>query len=163
MTRKNAVLIGVTALTICITGAAYAGQGRFARQGPGQGRGQGFGPCQTQYQGLTPEKQAVVDNLRKKHWEKVLGLRQDAQARKAMLDALLLDPKADKTKVNETVKALNQAQGKMLEAQVAHRMKMAEQTGVRMPMDRGFRGHGHGPGAMRGCGSGPGPGQRLNN
>jgi len=169
MTRKNTIIIAVAALAICITSAfAYAGQGRFG-QGPGQGNGQGFGPCQAVYGDLTPEKQAVVDNLRKEHQQKVFGLRQDMQAKRTMLNALLLDPKADKAKINATTKELNQAKAKMLEERVAHKLKMAKETGVRTPMGRGFhagRGgakHGRGPGAMRACGYGPGPGRCLQN
>jgi len=160
MTRKNTTLIAVAALTICMISAfAYAGQGRFG-QGPKQGNGQGFGPCQTAYKDLTPEKRAVVDNLRKEHQQKIFGLRQDVRSKQAMLDALLLAPKTDEAKINKTTKELNQAQSKMFEEQVAHKLKMAEETGVRTPMGRGFhagRGHGpkHGPGAMRAC-NGPG-------
>ncbi|MDY7002161.1 MAG: periplasmic heavy metal sensor [Thermodesulfobacteriota bacterium] len=172
MTRKNTILIAAAALTICMISAfAYAGQGRGqgpgqnigqsqkANIGPGQRHGgQGFGPCQAVYKDLTPEKRAVVDNLRKEHQKKVFGLRQDVQAKQAMLDALLLDPKTDEAKINKTTKELNQAQAKMLEERVAHKLKMAKETGVRMPMGHGFNaGRGHGPkhSPKHSCGSGP--------
>ena len=161
MTRKNAILIAVAALVICMAGGlAYAGRGHAAWQDAGLKNRKGFGACQTLYKGLSPEKQIIVDGLRNEHREKIFGLRRDVQAKRATLKALLLAPDADKTKINESVKELNQARGKMLEERVAHRLKMAEETGMRIPMGRGFR-RGRVCGAM--CGVGRAPDQRLKN
>lgn len=96
------------------------------------------------YAQLTPEKQAAVAAIDKAYAAKAADIRQRMWAKNAEMEAVLAQPKADRKKAAALSKDLAALQGEMQDAMIDRRIKIAEETGITMPMGKGMMGPRHG-------------------
>ncbi len=83
-----------------------------------------------QLKNLTPDQRATVMKTFKAGREKARTIRQQLHAKRAMLNALLLQKNSDKTKVNTTVDEISALQKQLLQTTVDTRMKISKDSGV---------------------------------
>jgi len=90
------------------------------------------------YAQLTPEKQAAVASIDQAFAAKQADIRQRMWAKNAEMEAVLAQPKADRTKAATLSKDLAALQGEMQDAMIDRRIRIAEETGVTMPLGKGM-------------------------
>lgn len=135
---------------------------------PAMARGHGGGPggyggpggCPGAMTQLSPEQQAAYQKLVQEHVAKIAPVRAALQVKKAELNAVTIDPKADQSKIAGLAKEIGTLKGQLAEEGATFRAKLVKEFG---PLGMGGcggpggmgRGMGRGPGYGPGCGSGP--------
>ena len=144
--KKTMIALGLLALVL--TGVSYVFAGA-----PGFGPGNGPGNCPG-YRGvtnLTSEQQAQLQDLRQKHRNEAVPLRDQMFNLRQELRALWADPKADPQVITAKEKELNVLRNQMRENAVQFKLEARsfltpEQiSSFASGCGRGGRGHGRGP------------------
>ncbi len=124
--------------------AAAHDMGQMKGQGGMMGGQGGMMGNMNPYAQLTPEKQAAAAAIDKAFAAKAADIRQRMWAKNAEMEAVLAQPKADRKKAAALSKDLAALQGEMQDAMIDRRIKIAEETGITMPMGKGMMGPGMG-------------------
>ena len=132
----------------------------MARGHGGPGGYGGPGGCPGGCTQLSPEQQAAYQKLVQEHVAKIAPVRAALQVKKAELNAVTIDPKADQSKIAGLAKEIGTLKGQLAEEGATFRAKLVKEFG---PLGMGGcggpggmgRGMGRGPGYGPGCGSGP--------
>ncbi len=111
-------MITTVALAQPMAPPAKAGMGRM-----GMGPRTGFGPeAMMEQLGLSEEQQAKLQELRLKHQQQQVVLRGEIDAAEARLEALLLDPEAQRKEVLKAGSVVSELRSKLQAQRLAHRM-----------------------------------------
>ncbi|GAB6177412.1 hypothetical protein JCM16814_23030 [Desulfobaculum senezii] len=151
MTKKNTTIAAFVAVAVLTLAAvAYAGPHHGQMRGQMGGHGWGQGYCGQGYQALSPEQQQKADAIAQQFYQDTKPLREQMYAKRAELEALLASPNADQSRIDAVTKDIANLRSQLFEKRVKFRQQMGNETGIRMPMGRGY---GHG-GYHRGGGGG---------
>ncbi|MEF3697422.1 periplasmic heavy metal sensor [Desulfolutivibrio sp.] len=148
----------MTALLVLAASLPALARGPGGPGGPG-GYG-GPGGCPGAMSQLPPEQQAAYQKLVQEHVAKIAPIRAALQVKKAELNVVTLDPKADQAKIAGLAKEIGAIKGQMAEEGATFRVKMIKEFGTMAMGGCGGpgMGGGRGPGMGRGPGNGPGCG-----
>jgi|GEM_PF-1459283 len=154
----NARFFKMTLLTgLLVLAAALPALARGHGGGPG-GPG-GPGGCPGMMDQLTPEQQAAFQKSVQEHIAKVAPLQAALQVKKAELNAVTIDPKADQAKIAGLAKEIGTLKGQLAEEGATFKVKLVKEFG---PMAMGgCGGPGRGMGGCMGGGMGGGPGRGM--
>lgn len=109
---------------------------------PAMGMGMMGGMMGSPYASLPPEKQEAVKAIDQTFQKKLTELKQKMWAKNAELEAALSQSKPDRKKAEALNKELGALHTEMQQAMIDRRLKIAEETGISMPM--GMMGQGMG-------------------
>lgn len=140
------------ALALAIMAAPLAAEARpFGPCGPGNYGNPGF--ARQQMQQLPPEKLDQLRALQLEHRKAVQPLRDQLWTKRALLEALSGNPKADPKELRELVAEMAELRAKLREVRLEFSLKMQNETGYDGPCPAfGMWDNDHGPGRHGGYG-----------
>jgi Spy/CpxP family protein refolding chaperone len=141
---KMTLMTGLLVLAAALPAMARGHGGPVGYGGPGG--------CAGAMAQLSPEQQASYQKLVQEHVAKIAPIRAALQVKKAELNAVTIDPKADQSKIAGLAKEIGNLKGQMAEEGATFRAKLTKEFG---PLAMG--GCGGGMGGMGGPGRGMGP------
>jgi Spy/CpxP family protein refolding chaperone len=152
--KKRMVAAGLIVMVALGVSYVFAGGPGSGPRAGGYGPGNGPGNCGS-FMGvtdLTPEQQAKLQDLRKKHHEEMAPLREKMFSLRQDLQTLWADPKADPQVIQNKEKEMDTLRSQMREMAVQFKMEarsnltpeqIASSSGS--GCGRGGRGYGRGP------------------
>lgn len=148
----------LAATLLCMTIFAATAQTGFAQTKPQSSNGCGGKSVQELFAALPREKQETAQKLFTDYSAAIQALVGKEQEARAALDAVLTDTAATAQAVEQKTRELIERQEHIVRERVAFRMRLAAETGIRLPFQMSGAGvsfHGSGCG-----GEGDGPGNR---
>ena len=92
-----------------------------------------------QMRGLTDQQRTEVKQIMQQTRSAAIPLKKELHAKKAMLNALLLQKNIDVKQVNDLIQQINGLQGKLLKTTVDARVELSNKVGVKLNLREGHK------------------------